>query len=66
MVAEPCDVVVKGQAGGRGPSSALGWNGLGVTLGVPLEGTRRVGELGGRRKAVRDRFALQGGTGDFP
>ena len=22
--------------------------------------------LGGRRKAVRDRFALQGGTGDFP
>ena len=24
------------------------------------------GTLGGRRKAVRDRFALQGGTGDFP
>ena len=22
--------------------------------------------FGGRRKAVRDRFALQGGTGDFP
>ena len=22
--------------------------------------------VGGRRKAVRDRFALQGGTGDFP
>ena len=24
------------------------------------------GTFGGRRKAVRDRFALQGGTGDFP
>ena len=24
------------------------------------------GSLGGRRKAVRDRFTLQGGTGDFP
>ena len=24
------------------------------------------GDFGGRRKAVRDRFALQGGTGDFP
>ena len=24
------------------------------------------GTVGGRRKAVRDRFALQGGTGDFP
>ena len=24
------------------------------------------GTLGGRMKAVRDRFALQGGTGDFP
>ena len=24
------------------------------------------GTLGGRRKAVRDRLALQGGTGDFP
>ena len=24
------------------------------------------GAFGGRRKAVRDRFALQGGTGDFP
>ena len=24
------------------------------------------GTLGGRRKAVRDRFALQGGAGDFP
>ena len=36
------------------------------TLGVPLEGTRRVGELRGRRKAVSDRFALQGGRGDFP
>ena len=23
-------------------------------------------DFGGRRKAVRDRFALQGGTGDFP
>ena len=23
-------------------------------------------EFGGRRKAVRDRLALQGGTGDFP
>ena len=34
---------------------------------VPLVGPRRVGGLlGGRRKAVRDRFALQGGTGDFP
>ena len=35
------------------------------------EGTRasrRVEEglFGGRRKAVRDRLALQGGTGDFP
>ena len=24
------------------------------------------GAFGGRRKAVRDRLALQGGTGDFP
>ena len=24
------------------------------------------GTFGGRRKAVRDRLALQGGTGDFP
>ena len=24
------------------------------------------GDFGGRRKAFRDRFALQGGTGDFP
>ena len=24
------------------------------------------GDFWGRRKAVRDRFALQGGTGDFP
>ena len=24
------------------------------------------GDFGGRRKAVMDRFALQGGTGDFP
>ena len=24
------------------------------------------GSFGGRRKAVRDRLALQGGTGDFP
>ena len=24
------------------------------------------GNFGGRRKAVRDRFAFQGGTGDFP
>ena len=24
------------------------------------------GDFGGRTKAVRDRFALQGGTGDFP
>ena len=24
------------------------------------------GTFGGRRKAVRERFALQGGTGDFP
>ena len=24
------------------------------------------GTSGGRRKAVRDRLALQGGTGDFP
>ena len=24
------------------------------------------GTFGGGRKAVRDRFALQGGTGDFP
>ena len=23
-------------------------------------------DFGGRRKVVRDRFALQGGTGDFP
>ena len=27
---------------------------------------RARGTFGGRRKAVRDRFALQGGTGDFP
>ena len=34
---------------------SLGWE-------DPLE----KGKVGGRRKAVRDRFALQGGTGDFP
>ena len=38
------------------------------TLGVPLGGTRRVGGLLGvaGRLSVRDRLALQGGTGDFP
>ena len=32
--------------------------------GVAKSQTR--GTFGGRRKAVRDRLALQGGTGDFP
>ena len=36
------------------------------TLGVPLEGTQRVGEFCGRIKGVKYRFALQGGTWDFP
>ena len=32
-----------------------------LDFGLDLRGT-----FGGRRKAVRDLFALQGGTGDFP
>ena len=32
----------------------------------PLKEPGVSGNFGGRRKAVRDRFALQGGTGDFP
>ena len=32
--------------------------------GLPFPSPR--GTFGGRRKAVRDRLALQGGTGDFP
>ena len=31
-----------------------------------LHCTHGMATLGGRRKAVRDRLALQGGTGDFP
>ena len=36
-----------------------------VTLS-PNWGLPRAFSVGGRRKAVRDRLALQGGTGDFP
>ena len=36
-----------------------------VTLILPHT-FQNSGDFGGRRKAVRDRFALQGGTGDFP
>ena len=38
-----------------------------VSLGVTPRGNPACrGTFGGRRKAVRDRLALQGGTGDFP
>ena len=42
------------------PSRILAWK-------IPwMEKPGRLQSLGLRRKAVRDRFALQGGTGDFP
>ena len=34
-------------------------------IGVPVHEFHPF-RFGGRRKAVRDRFTLQGGTGDFP
>ena len=38
-----------------------------MDMGLGPRGTPACrGTFGGRRKAVRDRFALQGGTGDFP
>ena len=48
-------------------SNVLAWRipGKGEPGGLPSVGLHRVG-FGGRRKAVRDRLALQGGTGDFP
>ena len=36
------------------------------TLGVPLEGTQRVGELLRLHQGVKYRFALKDGTWDFP
>ena len=35
-------------------------------VGSPRGNPACRGAFGGRRKAVRDRLALQGGTGDFP
>ena len=37
-----------------------------VSRGSPRGNPACRGTFGGRRKAVRDRLALQGGTGDFP
>ena len=37
-----------------------------ITASGPITSWQIRGTFGGRRKAVRDRLALQGGTGDFP
>ena len=58
--------VISGRSKGASEKSGILsiWEG---SLGTPLGSVPACpGTFGGRRKAVRDRFALQGGTGDFP
>ena len=56
-----CSSSIQGR-GGEGAQRKWCWDPRCSPRGTPA----CRGTFGGRRKAVRDRLALQGGTGDFP